>query len=89
MENKTNLLLIYNSRKLNKTNMWLLYLFFGWHYGSISSIWLQLLFYFTLGGFGLWSFILLFFINSNVDDYNRRIALELGLNQNDLRQLGL
>ena len=53
----TNKLMAYESRKANTTTVWLLFLFLGWSYGSLDKIGLQILFYITLGGFGLWALV--------------------------------
>ena len=42
MENKE---VIYNSRKVAKGKAWLLFLFFGWSYGSFNKPGKQILFY--------------------------------------------
>ena len=41
---------VYNERKANPTLVWLLFLFFGWSYGSLGKIGTQILYYITLGG---------------------------------------
>ena len=59
MENKE---VIYNSRKVAKGKAWLLFLFFGWSYGSFNKPGKQILFYLTGGGFRvMWYFIFIFY----------------------------
>jgi len=50
--------------------------FLGWSYGSLNKIGLQLLYYFSLGGLGMWMIIRLFTLNGAIKDYNRTIAEE-------------
>jgi hypothetical protein len=79
----------YNERKAEKTTIWLLFLFFGWSYGSLGKGWLQFLFYITLGGFGIWTLIRLFTLNKAIKKYNYKIANEVGLNKEEIISLGL
>ncbi len=85
----TNKLLAYESRKANSTTVWLLFLFLGWSYGSLDKIGLQILYYVTLGGFGLWALIRLFTLNGALRDYNRRIAGQIGLDNQEMATLNL
>lgn len=86
---ETNKLLAYESRKANPTNIWLLFIFLGWSYGSLDKVGLQILFYITLGGLGVWTIIRLFTLNDAIKSYNRKIALQLGFNQDELYTLNL
>lgn len=86
MENK---LFFYENRKANKQTIWLLFLFFGWSYGSLGKIGLQVLYYITFGGIGLWTLIRLFTLNSAIDAYNKIIAIEIGLSNDEINSLGL
>ena len=88
-ETNTQNLMIYNSRKKDSTTIWLLFLFLGWSYGSLGKIGLQILFYLTLGGLGIWTLVRLFTLNGAIKDYNRNIALEVGLSADDILRLGL
>ena len=88
MEN-TNNLLIYNSRKKDSSTMWLLFLFLGWSYGSMGKMGLQIFYYITLGGLGIWTLFRLFTLNSAIKNYNRQVALEIGLGVDDMAKLGL
>lgn len=57
-----------------------------WFYGKIG---IQILFYLTLGGFGIWALIRLFTLNSAIREYNYNVAKEVGLSEEDIKQLGL
>lgn len=80
---------IYNERKLNNGIVWLLFLFFGWSYGSMGSIGKQIFFYLTCGGFGLWALYRLFTLQGAIKKYNRNIAISSGLGREDIEKLGL
>tara|TARA_B110000858_G_scaffold105804_1_gene121054 strand:+ start:958 stop:1221 length:264 start_codon:yes stop_codon:yes gene_type:complete len=79
----------YNERKANPTLIWLLFLFLGWSYGSLGKMGIQILYYITLGGAGIWTLIRLFTLNGAIRDYNKKIAMELGFDNSELVQLGL
>jgi hypothetical protein len=85
----TDKLMAYESRKANTTTIWLLFLFLGWSYGSLGKIGLQVLFYITLGGFGLWVLIRLFTLSGAIKTYNRRIAGQVGLDNQEMATLNL
>jgi hypothetical protein len=85
----TNKIMIYQSRKANPTNIWLLFLFLGWSYGSLGNIGLQLLYYITLGGFGIWMLVRLFTLSGAIKDYNRQIAAQVGLTSEEMMSLGV
>ncbi|RUT72829.1 hypothetical protein [Ancylomarina longa] len=85
----TNKLLAYESRKANPTTIWLLFLFLGWSYGSLEKIGLQILYYITLGGFGFWALIRLFTLNGSIKSYNRRIAGQVGFDNQEMALLNL
>ena len=80
---------IYSNRKANPTLIWLLFLFLGWSYGSLGKIGIQILYYITLGGLGVWTLIRLFTLQGAIRDYNKKIAMELGFDNAELVQLGL
>ena len=88
-ETNTQNLMIYNSRKRDSTTIWLLFLLVGWSYGSLGKMGLQILYYLTLGGLGFWALIRLFTLNGAIKDYNRKVAIEVGLNADDILKLGL
>lgn len=79
----------YNERKVKPTLIWLLFLFLGWSYGSLGKIGIQILYYVTLGGFGLWTLIRLFTLQGAIRDYNKKIAIELGFSNQELVAMGL
>lgn len=81
--------MIYNSRKKDSTTIWLLFLLLGWSYGSLGKMGLQILYYITFGGLGFWALIRLFTLNGAIKDYNRKVAIEVGLNADDILKLGL
>lgn len=82
-------ILIYNDRKATSSTIWVLFLFLGWSYGSLNKIGVQILYYLTLGGFGLWTLIRLFTLSSSIKEYNRKIANEVGLTVEQIKSLGL
>ena len=82
-------LFTYNERKANPTLIWILFLFLGWSYGSLGSIGKQILFYITLGGFGIWAIIRLFTLQGAIRHYNKKIAMELGFSNEELVKMGL
>ncbi len=84
-----NKLLAFESRKANPTTIWLLFLFLGWSYGSLDKIGLQILFYITLGGLGIWTLVRLFTLNGAIKTYNRRVAKVVGLDNQDMEVLNL
>jgi hypothetical protein len=85
----TNKLLAYESRKANTATVWLLFLFLGWSYGSFDKIGLQILYYITLGGFGVWVLIRLFTLSGAIKSYNRIIAGQVGLDNQEMATLNL
>ena len=88
-ESNTQNLMIYNSRKKDSATIWLLFLLLGWSYGSLGKMGLQILYYITFGGLGIWALIRLFTLNGAIKDYNRKIAIEIGLSADDIMKLGL
>ncbi|MCH1437303.1 MAG: hypothetical protein L7U70_04380 [Flavobacteriales bacterium] len=86
---ETNKLLLYNERRANKSNIWLLFLFLGWSYGSMDQIFLQIIYYLTLGGLGVWTLYRLFTLNKAIRNYNKKIAKDIGMNESDISSLGL
>ncbi len=84
-----NKLLAFESRKANPTTIWLLFLFLGWSYGSLDKIGLQILFYITLGGLGIWTLVRLFTLHGAIKTYNRRVAKVVGLDNQDMEVLNL
>jgi hypothetical protein len=80
---------VYNERKADKTKIWLLFLFLGWSYGSLGSLGIQILYYLTLGGLGLWTLIRFFTLNGSIRRYNKKIASQAGLTREEILKLGL
>ena len=79
----------YNVRKVDGNIIWLLFLLCGWSYGSLGSIWKQIFYYLTFGGFGIWFIYVLFTLNSKIREYNRKIAEESGVDAEGIGRLGL
>jgi hypothetical protein len=79
----------YNTQKADNSKLWLLFLLLGWSYGSLGSMGKQILFYLTLGGFGMWTLYRMFTLNKAIKKYNRQIAINCGLDSNDLLKLNL
>ena len=84
-----NKLNYYHNQKLDKTNQWLLFLFLGWSYGSINQMGKQILYYLTLGGLGLWMLYVLFTLNKKIENHNRNLAMQLELNDEEMRMVGV
>jgi hypothetical protein len=84
-----NKLMLYETRKAKPSTIWLLFLLLGWSYGSLDKIGLQILYYVTIGGFGVWALIRLFTLNGAIKEYNRKIAAQIGLNNQEMSSLGL
>ena len=80
---------MYDSKKASKTKMWLLFLFFGWSYGSFGSIGKQIMFYMTAGGFGVWAFYVLFTLNGKIKQHNTKAAVMLGMDTKQMIANGL
>ena len=79
----------YNERKANKGSIWILYIFLGWSYGSLGRVGTQILFYLTFAGLGFWGLVRLFTLNGAIKEYNRKIAVEVGLTTEEISKLGL
>jgi hypothetical protein len=74
---------------VSKGTTWVLFLFLGWSYGSMGKVGLQILYYLTLGGLGLWALIRLFTLNGAIRRYNKDICLRYQLNAEEMMQLGV
>ena len=85
----TDKLLIYNQRSINKTTTWLLFLFLGWSYGSMDQVGKQIFFYLTLGGLGVWTLVRLFTLSGAIQDYNKKVAAEVGMDKQEMASMGL
>lgn len=82
-------LMAYESRKANPSTVWILFLFLGWSYGSLDKIGIQILYYITLGGLGFWALIRLFTLSGAIKTYNRKIAAQVGLDNQEMAVLNL
>ena len=82
-------LIAYESRKANPSTVWILFLFLGWSYGSLDKIGIQILYYITLGGLGFWALIRLFTLSGAIKTYNRKIAAQVGLDNQEMAVLNL
>jgi hypothetical protein len=51
--------------------------FFGFQYAYLGQIGMQILYFFTLGGFGLWCLIDLFTLSGRVERLNAKIYSEI------------
>ena len=85
----TEKLTLYEVKKANPTKIWLLFLFLGWSYGSLGKMGTQIAYYLTLGGLGVWLLIRLFTLNGAIKQYNRKIASQIGLDNQEMAQLNL
>lgn len=85
----TDKLMLYETRKAKPSTIWLLFLLLGWSYGALDKIGLQILYYVTLAGGGLWALIRLFTLSSAIKEYNRKIAAQVGLDNQEMSTLGL
>lgn len=85
----TERLMIYQGRCVKSSTVWLLFFFFGWSYGSMDKIGLQILFYLTAGGLGVWALIRLFTLSSSIKSYNRKVAAQIGMDNQEMATLNL
>lgn len=81
--------LFYNEKKLSKSQIWILFLFLGWSYGSMGQMGKQILFYITGGGLFMWLIYRLFTLNKAIKKYNQKIADECGISYEDQKLMGL
>jgi len=87
--NKTEKMAFYNERKLESGKTWILFLLFGWYYGNLNQMGKQFFFYLTLGGLGFWWLVVLFTLNGDIKNHNRKVAKEVGLSDEDITMMGL
>lgn len=78
--NRTARALMMQNELLKPSLIWALYLFFGWSYGAMGKMGMQILFYLTLGGFGVWAITRLFTLNRSINKYNNAIYIKYGVN---------
>lgn len=88
-ETSLQTLMIYLDRKKDGRKIWPLFLFLGWSHGSLGEVGLQIVYYLTGGGLGIWAIIRLFTLNKAIKSFNRNLADELGVNKEDYSKLGL
>lgn len=55
---------------------YLFFLLLGSHYAYLGQWGKQILFWFTVGGFGIWALIDLFTIGGKVESYNTKVELK-------------
>lgn len=67
----------YEPRKKSVLLTYILWFFFGFHYLYLGRIGIQLLYWLTVGGFGVWAIVDLFRIPGMVEWKNEDIAREL------------
>ena len=79
----------YTQRKLNSTTIWVLFLLLGWSYGSMGKIGIQILYYITFGGFGIWTLIRLFTLQRAIRRYNATVAKDLKFSKDEMVNMGL
>lgn len=77
----TQKLMMANNEVVNPTTTWVLFFFLGWSYGSMGQMGLQILYYLTFGGLGIWTIVRLFTLNKAITDYNNKIYIKYGLNE--------
>ncbi|MEH6763743.1 MAG: TM2 domain-containing protein [Aequorivita antarctica] len=68
----------YLQSKMKSTGTaYLCWLFLGCHYAYLGKWGWQFLYWFTLGGFGVWMLIDLFHIPTKVNNYNRNLSFQI------------
>lgn len=64
--------------RIKSTGMaYVMWFFLGAHYAYLGRWGIQLLYWFTLGGIGVWAFIDLFTMSGKVNAYNAPLFLEI------------
>lgn len=77
----------YLESKLKSTGLGYLFFFlFGAHFGYLNKWGLQILFWITLYGLGVWGLIELFMVSKRVNEYNRPIFEKLEQMEKDEKQ---
>lgn len=67
----------YQRRAKSTTTAYVLWFFLGWHYAYLDQWGMQVLYWFSFGGLGIWALVDLFRIGGLVDNANREIALQV------------
>jgi hypothetical protein len=73
-------LMLAQQELVNPTTTWVLFFFLGWSYGSMNQMGLQIAYYLTFGGLGIWTLYRLFTLNSAIKQYNNTVYMKYGLN---------
>lgn len=55
----------------------------------MGKIGLQILYYITFGGLGVWTLFRLFTLNGAIKEYNRGVAARVGMDNQEMAALGL
>ncbi|MFA0964062.1 TM2 domain-containing protein [Roseivirga sp. BDSF3-8] len=75
------------SRMKSTGTAYLCWFFLGVHYAYLGKWGLQFLYWFTLGGFGIWILIDLFHIPTKVSNHNMQISMQIDrIEKNELEQ---
>ena len=56
---------------------WLMFFFLGCPYGFLGKWGLQILFWCTFGGFGIWTFAMLFIYGGMIERYNAKLYAQI------------
>lgn len=56
---------------------YLCWFFLGCHYAYLGKWGLQILYWFTVGGFGIWALVDLFHIPSKINAHNLKISMQI------------
>ena len=67
----------YRRRRKSTGVAYLLWFIFGLQYGYLGRWGLQVVYWLTAGGVGIWALILLFFIPSLVRNYNKDVSIDV------------
>jgi hypothetical protein len=67
----------YNRKEKSLSTAYLLWFLLGWHYAYINKWPLQVLFWVTFGGFGIWWVIDAFRMKEIINDYNKDISISV------------
>lgn len=82
-------LFAYQERRVKTSTGWILFLFLGWSYGSMDQMGKQILYYMTLGGFGIWGIYRLFTLDRSIKEFNLALAEELELSEEEKVMMGI
>lgn len=66
----------YGKRAKSTGVAYLLWLLLGWHYAYVGKWGVQVLYWVTLAGFGIWALIDLFRVPGLIETYNREVAIQ-------------